>query len=214
MDLRGLNTALLVIDMQNGFCHPQGSHARLGNDAAALATAIPGCRRLIEAAHASKIPVIYTRAVYETDFADVPLKVRESERFEALLSAGFVMKGTWDADVVDELRPASGDHVIDKNRYSAFVSSGIPALLSGMQVRNLVVCGVVTSVCVESTARDASQRDYRVFVVSDATADGDPDNHAATLRVIDRIFGWVVDTSQVIEAFDALSEPSPTHSRA
>lgn len=213
MELRGLNTALLVIDMQNAFCHQDGSRARLGNDASALAAAIPGCRRLIEAARASKVPVIYTRAVYEPDFADVPMKVRESPMFESLLSAGFVVKGTWDADVLDELRPAPGDHVIDKNRYSAFVSSGIPALLSGMQVRNLVVCGVVTSVCVESTARDASQHDYRVFVVSDATADSDADNHAATLRVIDRIFGWVVDTNEASEAFRNLNGPAAARAR-
>jgi ureidoacrylate peracid hydrolase len=200
MDLQGLRTALLVIDMQNGFCHAEGSLAKAGRSVARLAAPIPACRRLIEQARTVKMPVIYTRAVHDPDFAGVSPKFRERETFPEIVKLGFVVKGSWDAEVIDDLRPGPADHVLDKTTFSAFISSGIDVLLTALQIRNLIVCGVATPICVESTVRDACQHNYRVFVVSDATADMDPQDHEAALRIMQRNFAWVVTTDEAVAA--------------
>ena len=146
-------TALLVVDMQNGFCHPQGSFATLGLDVSMCNAAIAGCRRLVDAAHAAGVPVIYTRYVYRADYRDGGVLVQEI--MPALGSSGSLAAGSWDAELVDELPAAGDDFVIDKNRYSAFYGTGLEPILTSLKVRNLVICGVTTNMCVETTARDA-----------------------------------------------------------
>jgi ureidoacrylate peracid hydrolase len=192
-------TALLVVDMQNGFCHSRGSFARLGLDVSMCHAAIAGCRRLVDAAHAAGVPVIYTRYVYRADYADGGVLVREI--MPALGSSGSLAAGTWDADLVDELPATAVDFVIDKNRYSAFYGTGLEPVLTSLGVRNLVICGVTTNMCVETTARDASQRDYRVFVVSDATGELDKARHDMALATLGFGFGAVVETGDVTAAW-------------
>lgn len=205
MDLRGERSALLVVDMQNGFCHPQGSYARLGMAAARLNSATPGCLRLLQAARLARMPVIFTRAYHEADFSDTPLKMREAPKFPGQIREGFVVKGTWDYEVLDELRPLPGEYVIDKVRYSAFISAGLGVMLGALEIKNLIVCGVTTAVCVESNVRDACQNNYRVFVVSDAVAEIDQAEHEAALRIMNRMFAWVVDSGQAVAAMEALT---------
>jgi ureidoacrylate peracid hydrolase len=205
MDLRGERSALLVVDMQNGFCHPQGSYARLGMPAARLNSATPGCLRLLQAARLAGLPVIFTRAYHEADFSDTTLKMRDSPKLPGQLREGFAVKGTWDYEVLDELRPLPGEYVIDKMRYSAFISAGLGVMLGALQIKNLIVCGVTTAVCVESNVRDACQNNYRVFVVSDAVAEIDQAEHDAALRIMDRMFAWVVNSAQAVAAMEALN---------
>ena len=97
-------TALLVVDMQNGFCHPQGSFATLGLDVSMCNAAIAGCRRLVDAAHAAAVPVIYTRYVYRADYRDGGVLVQEI--MPALGSSGSLAAGSWDAELVELARPA------------------------------------------------------------------------------------------------------------
>lgn len=205
MDLLGLRTALLVVDMQNGFCHPQGGCARLGMPGAErLMVAAPGCRRLIDAARAAGVPVIYTRHVHQPDLTDLGVLLKTGPNFAEMVRIGFLVKGSWDSEVIDQLRPAAFDYTVDKNRFSAFISSGLEPLLRSLGVTNLIVCGVLTSVCVESNVRDASQREMRVFVASDATADVEQDSHDAALKIVGRMFGWVVGSEEAAEAMRAL----------
>jgi ureidoacrylate peracid hydrolase len=193
------HTALLVIDMQNGFCHPQGSFAKLGLDVSMCNAAIAGCRLLVDAAHAAGVPVIYTRYVYRADYRDGGVLVQEI--MPALGSSGSLAAGTWDAELVDELPATADDFVIDKNRYSAFYGTGLEPVLTSLGVRNLVICGVTTNMCVETSARDASQRDYRVFVVSDATGELDKARHDMALATLGFGFGAVVETVDVTAAW-------------
>jgi len=193
------HTALLVIDMQNGFCHPEGSFAKLGLDVSLCTAAVAGCRRLVDAAHAAGVPVIYTRYVYRADYRDGGVLVQEI--MPALGSSGSLAAGSWDAELVDELPPTPDDFVIDKNRYSAFYGTGLEPVLTSLGVRNLVLCGVTTNMCVETTARDASQRDYRTFVVSDATGELEESRHEAALATLGFGFGAVVTTADVVAAW-------------
>ena len=197
--LQKADTALVVIDMQNGFCHPEGSFAQMGLDIEATNRAIEGCRRLIEAAREAGVPIIYTRYVYRPDYLDGGVLVQDI--LPALADAKSLAAGTWDADIVDELEPQPQDFIVDKNRYSAFYATGLATILSSLRISNLVICGVTTNMCVETTARDASQMDYRVFVVGDATGELDEERHRVALTTIGFGFGWVVTVDDVERAW-------------
>lgn len=193
------NIALLVIDMQNGFCHERGSINGIGLPAARLAPAIEPCARLVAAARKARVPVVYTRYLYRPDYADAGIMA--SELIPDLKQARALMAGTWDVDVVDELRPAEDDIVIDKNRPSAFYGTILESVLHGLDASNLVVCGVTTNCCVETTVRDAGQRDYRAFVVEDAVAEYEDDRHEVALKSMGMLFAHLVTVQVVLDAW-------------
>lgn len=197
------HTALLVVDMQNGFLAENGSMAAVGLPHAELRAAIPGCVQLVAAARAAGVPVIFTRYVYMADYSDAGLL--PTEKVPAMRELNSLAAGSWDADIVPELAPAPGEVIIDKARPSSFYGTRLEPVLSTQQIRSLVICGVTTNICVESTARDAGQRDLRVHVISDATAEYEKERHDHALNTIGFIFGWV-DT--VRDALDAWSQPA------
>lgn len=194
-------TALLVVDMQNGFCHPEGSFAKLDLDVSMCNAAIGGCARLVEAARAAQVPVLFTRYVYRPDYADGGVLVQEL--LPVLAEVKSLAGGTWDAELVDELQPQPQDFVIDKSRYSAFYGTTLEPALTSMGISRLVICGVTTNMCVETTARDASQRDYRTFVVSDATGELDAQRHELALATLGFGFGWITTVDEVERAWRA-----------
>ena len=157
MELGKENTALLVVDMQNGFCDEKGSMSQLGFEWQRLAEPIPGCKRLLDAAREAGVRVMYSQYVYRPDFSDGGVVTEEI--FTGVKDVGLCVDGTWDAEIIDELKPQEGDAIIKKNRPSAFYSTSLESYLRSMKIENLVICGVTTNICVETTARDASQRD-------------------------------------------------------
>ena len=199
MDIRRDETALVVVDMQNGFCHADGSVDAIGLPAARLQPAVEPCARLVNAARAAGVPVIFTRYVFRKDYADGGVMV--DELIPDLKNGRCLMAGTWDIEVVDELGQSDSDYVIDKNRPSSFYATDLETLLHGLGIRDLVVCGVTTNCCVETTVRDASQRDYHVFVAQDAVAEYEDDRHAAALKSMGMLFARLVDVSDVLEVW-------------
>lgn len=190
-------TALLVIDMQNGFCSDDGSVNRIGLSAERLRMVIEPCVRLVQAARSASVPVIFTRFVYRPDYADGGVMVKEF--FPALETENALAAGSWDAEIVDELQSKADDFVVVKNRPSGFYATGMEPILNGLGIENLVVCGVTTNCCVETTVRDASQRDYHTFVVADAVAEFDEDRHRVALQSMEMLFADVVEVSDVLE---------------
>lgn len=199
MELARENVALVVIDMQNGFCSPKGSCARVGLPVEELASSINPCVDLIAAARAASVPIIYTRYAYKPDYSDGGILI--NELLPVLAEENGLKGGTWDVEVIDECKPASGDIVIDKNRPSAFYTPAFEETLKAKNITQVVICGVTTNICVESTARDASQRDYQTFVVRDAVAEFDLDRHNNALLGLEMLFAAVVDTADVIKAW-------------
>jgi ureidoacrylate peracid hydrolase len=193
------NSALLVIDMQNGFCNKGGSCDRMGLPIERLQSAIEPCERLIAAARAQSVPVIYTRYVYRADYRDGGLLVKEL--MPALETCKALIAGSEDAEILPLLAPHDGDYVLDKNRASAFYATPLETWLRGLGIEDLVVCGVTTNCCVETSVRDASQRDYRTFVVADAVAEYDDERHSVALKAIAMLFGYVTDTTSVETAW-------------
>jgi ureidoacrylate peracid hydrolase len=193
------HTALLVIDMQNGFLDEKGSMATVGLPHTELRGAIPGCVRLVAAAREAGVPVIFTRYMYMADYSDAGLL--PTEKVPAMREVNALAAGSWDADIVPELVPAPGEVIIDKARPSSFYGTRLEPVLSNKQIRSLVMCGVTTNICVETTARDAGQRDLRVHVISDATAEYEKERHDHALNTIGFIFGWVDTVQDVLEAW-------------
>ncbi|PIL17145.1 hypothetical protein P775_24785 [Puniceibacterium antarcticum] len=193
------NTALLVVDMQKAFVDNQYSLGQLGLDVTPLRDAIPGCIKLVEMARAAGIPVIFTRYVYMPGMVDFGLhRGAKGEDRLANKSLGF---GTGEIEVIDELGARPDDIIIDKSRPSSFYGTRLEPVLTSMGIRNLVVCGVTTNICVESTVRDAGQRDYGTYVVKDAVAEFTPERNHYALVGMAWSFGEVVETADVSAAW-------------
>lgn len=199
MQLAAANTVLLVIDMQNAFCADDGGCARAGLPVVRTQAAIEPCRRLIGLARLASVPVIYSRYVLARDYADAGVIV--NELWPHLKDAGALRAGTRDIEILDGLRPLPGDIVIDKNRPSAFFGTELARILGRLDTTRLVVCGVTTNCCVESTVRDAGQRDFHTFVVADAVAEYEEDRHEIALKSMARLFGHVVSLADVATAW-------------
>lgn len=190
------NVGLLVIDVQNAFCHSSGSLAKLGKDIKSLVQIREPCRELVTAAHSRAIPVIYTRNVYRADYSDRGVMAHEIR--PGLKEVQSCVAGTWDAELTEEFSVEERDYCFDKSRPSAFFNCGIDTVLRNLHIATVVVCGVTTSICVESTVRDASQRDYRTFVVSDAVAEVDDSRHDASLVTMQYFFAHLIKVRDIL----------------
>ena len=199
MDFSPDATALLVVDMQNGMCKPEGSHARLGLDISMLAGAIAPCQKMIAAARAAGALVAYSHLAYAPDYSDGGYIVREI--MPKIATAEVCPRGSWDAEIVEELTPQPGDVVIEKSRMSSFMRTDLEQQLRDRGIDNLIVCGVTTNMCIESTVRDASQLDFRTFVVRDAVGEVDPARHESALTSMGFLFAQLITTDDVIAAF-------------
>lgn len=190
------NVALLVIDVQNAFCHPSGSLAKLGKDIDSLVRIREPCRELVAVAHSQAVPVIYTRNVYRADYSDRGVMAHEIR--PALKEVQSCVHGTWDAELTEEFIVEQRDYCFDKSRPSAFFNCGVDTVLRNLNITTVVICGVTTSICVESTVRDASQRDYRTFVVSDAVAELEHTRHDASLVTMEYFFAHIIGLREIL----------------
>lgn len=200
MNLDKDHAVLMVIDMQNSFCSTDGGCARIGMPVTNLIKAVEPCRQLIETARLAGVPVIYTRYICKPDYSDAGLLFHEL--MPELMDVAALAAGTSDVEIVATLQPEHGDYVIDKNRPSAFFAARLESVLKELGAEQLVVCGVTTNCCVESTVRDASQRDYQTFVVVDAVAELEEDRHAVALRSMAMLFADVITLKQVRMAWE------------
>ncbi len=199
----GQRPALIVIDMQNGFCHQDGFMNKIGLDYTTSETAVEPIGRLLAAARTAGIPVFFTRYALNADYSDAGLIL---ELFPAIKDARGIVRDTWDADIVDELKPQPGERVVDKTRYSAFYDTDLEHQLRELGVDTLIVCGVTTNICVESTVRDAFFRDIRVVVPNDGTAAVTPELHEGALRDFEYGFGRVSTVAEIAEALALLPQ--------
>jgi ureidoacrylate peracid hydrolase len=191
--------ALIVVDMQNGFVHERGSCARTGFPVAALAPAVEPCRTAIVTARRAGVPIVFTRYTYRADFRDGGFMLRE--KFPMLADADALIAGSWDQAVLDGLGAEPTDFVVDKNRPSAFHGTPLESYLKGLGVESVVICGVTTNCCVETTVRDAAQRDLRTFVLTDAVAEWDEERHRVSLQSMGLLFAHLLTTRQLAAAW-------------
>jgi len=199
--IRPSHTALLVIDMQNDFCASGGLVSKDGRDLAdaqAMAKRLPA---LISAARMAGVLPIFVRCVYSSEgnvfLSDVWLEQAARERKGGFTRLPVCAEGSWEGDWYENIRPEPGDIIVTKHRYDAFHGTDLDLILRSRGIRTLVLAGVVTNVCVETTARAGFVRDYYIAVVEDGTAAYVRDDHEQTLRNIRRFFGVVTSINEL-----------------
>jgi ureidoacrylate peracid hydrolase len=197
------NTALIVVDMQNGFCHPDGSIAQAMPIDENMRV-IPMVKSLVDAAHAAGLTAFWSIQEHIAD--DKSIDRSRLDNPQAALTTPPCLRGSWDAELVDDLVPSvlERDVRIVKHRASAFYGTSLEVDLRMRGIRQVIVCGVTTSYCVDGTVRDAYSRDLGVIVAGDACASPWPDLHAATLKNIAIFHGTVSDTRSLISSLSAI----------
>jgi ureidoacrylate peracid hydrolase len=192
-------TRLLVVDVQNDFLADGGWFANHGHDLEPMRRAVDNMDRFIALARAAGVRPIFIKAIYDQKWLSRPML----ERHALIgLDTHHCQEGTWGAEFY-VLRPEPDDDVIVKHRYSAFIGTELDPLLRAQGVENLIVVGVTTNVCVESTARDGYMLDYHIVLVEDCTASYSEAPHLATLANIRRAFGRVATATEIASAWRA-----------
>ncbi len=194
-------TVVLVVDMQNAFASPGGMLDLAGVDVAPARAAIANAAMVCEAARDAGVQVIYLVIGYPADQSTAGGPESPNPRKELALrlmrerpelQGKLLTFGTWDFQVVDELAPRPGELVVTKSRYSGFAGTDLDAILRSRGIRNLLMAGIASNVCVESTLRDAFFLEYWPVLIDDATMPaGPPEVHRATLFNVSSFFGWV-----------------------
>lgn len=201
-------TALLVIDMQNGWCHPEGAMTRAGQNMTTQRAIVPNVRTLVQACRSLGMPILWSIQEHlPEDVTQGRRRIASHLKKRNILPAP---RGTWDAELVQPLKEASKpeDYFIVKHRMSFFYATTLEAVLRMRDVSHLVVSGVSTNVCVESTIRDAYFRDYDVTVVEDCVAGTFPALHAATLENVRIYFGQVVSLAEFLSSHGIDLQPA------
>jgi len=200
--------ALVIIDMQRDFVDAGGFGELLGNDVSLLRKAIAPTKRVLDAARERGLLVIHTREGHRPDLADLP----EAKKLRGRLKTGIgdpgpmgriLVRGERGHDIIDELKPAPGEPVVDKPGKGAFYATDLDSMLHNRGIRSLVVCGVTTEVCVNTTVREANDRGYDCLVLEDCVGSYFPEFQVAALAMIKAqggIFGWVSDSARFLAA--------------
>jgi ureidoacrylate peracid hydrolase len=194
-----INPALMVIDVQNGFVSKGGSYDQLGMDVSHYQHVIPQISELIRLCRSVNIPIFYTQAVREKSGIDLLTnthRILPKSREERIRKKPICVIGTWDANIVDKIKPSPMDHIVIKRRDSAFQDTEIGVWLKSIGIDTLVFCGIDTSICVEASLRDAFNNGYDVILISDATASGNIKHFESTLEIVRDYYGVVMDVKE------------------
>ena len=198
-----INLGLIVVDMQNGFVAKNGSYDKLGMNTPAYREVIPKVKELVDLCKSLDIPVFYTESVREASGIDLLTKIHTllPKSREERLKIPICVRGTWDAQTIDELKPREdeGDHVIIKRRDSAFQDTELRVWLQSSGINVLVFCGVDTSICVETSIRDAFNLGYDIILISDATASGIRTHYETTLARVRDYYGLAMNFERFVK---------------
>ncbi len=211
-------TAVLVIDMQNDFAAEGGMFHRAGIDIAPIQAALTPTACVLSAARAAGLKIVYLKMEFRSDLSDAG--AAHSPNWRKHLALGgigeptsapdgregrILVRDTWNTEIVPELAPAAGDIIVSKHRYSGFFETDLDLILRSLGITTLLVTGCTTSVCVESTIRDAMYRDYACLLLTDCSAEPlgsglQRSNHEASLLVMQLLFSWTATSDAALAA--------------
>lgn len=204
--------ALVIIDMQRDFVEPGGFGASLGNDVVRLQAIVPSLQRLLVMSRAAGVPVIHTRECHRPDLSDCPPAKRD--RGKPSLRIGddgpmgrVLVAGEPGSEIIGDLAPLPDEIVIDKPGKGAFYATDFAEALAGLGVTHLLMTGVTTEVCVQTTMREANDRGFECLLVEDCTESYFPEFKTATLEMVRAqggIVGWTANSASVIESLETL----------
>ncbi len=206
-------TALVVVDMQNAYLSPGGYLDKVGFDISASPPVIAAAARVLAAARACGLFVVHLQNGFSAEQIEAggptaPVYYKSNAlkhmRAHPQTRGTLITHGTWDHAIVGALTPLPGEAVVPKARYSGFAGTPLEPLLRGRGITTLLLVGVNTNVCVESTLRDAYHREFFALMVPDATLQaGPPHIFAASVFNVERFLGWTASTDAVVEALTA-----------
>jgi nicotinamidase-related amidase len=199
---------LLVIDMQRDFVLPGGFGELLGNDVSRLKPAIAPTRQVLEAFRKKHLTVIHTREGHRPDMSDCPPAKRTRGRLKVGIGdmgpmGRVLIRGEHGHDIIDELKPLPSEPVIDKPGKGSFYATDLDTILKNLGIRSLIVTGVTTEVCVQTTVREANDRGYECLVLEDCVASYFPEFQCAAIEMIKAqggIVGWVSTSDKLLTA--------------
>jgi ureidoacrylate peracid hydrolase len=214
------STAVLVVDMQNDFGANGGLFDHAGIDISMIQAVVRPITNVIASARRASIPIVYLKMGFQPDLSDLGSSDSPNRVRHLFFGVGkpthapdgsesrFLIRDTWNTGILADLKPEAGDVILYKHRFSGFYETELDAVLKDRGIRNLIVAGCTTSVCVESTVRDAMFRDYSCVVLSDCTAEPigfnlPRTNHEASLLAIQTLFGWVSTSNDFLAALGA-----------
>ena len=207
------SAALVVIDMQVDFCAPGGWVDQLGEDVSNTRAVIPAVRRVLDAARTAGIAIVHTREGHRPDLSDLPANKQWRTRVHGLgigdrgTNGRILVRGEPGFEIVPELAPEPGEIVIDKPGKSAFHATAFEAVLREAGISHLVITGVTSDCCVQSTFRDAYERGFEAVVLEDCTAAVEERNHDATIEILKAYggrWGTVSTGDRFLEALGVL----------
>ena len=217
-------TAAIVVDMQNDFGSKGGMFDRAGIDISGIQRVVGTTARVLAAARRTGIRIVYLKMGYRPDLSDVGaygvknrilhlqrLNVGNTIRNPDGNEYRILIRDTWGTDIVAELQPHAEDVVMYKHRFSGFYQTDLDRVLKDGGIKHLLVTGCTTSICVESTIRDAFFRDYRCVLLADCTNepiahDLPRSNHDATLLLTELMFGWVSTSEHFVNATESVAD--------
>jgi ureidoacrylate peracid hydrolase len=193
---------LLVVDVQNDFVSPEGSACKRGEDVTSAVAMVPNLIRLIDEGRRVGLTIVYIRTTH-SEWTDTPSWIYRSSQKSGLNTC---REGTWGAELYEGIFPLPSERVVIKHRYSAFINTDLNTVLKARGIQSVLVCGVATNVCVETTARDAYMFDYYVTMIDDCSAAYEPKLHMGTLENMRRHFGLVASSNEIIETWKGLQQ--------
>ena len=187
--------------MQNGFVSKGGSYDLMGLNVSKYSDVVPSLKLLIAFCRKVKIPIFYSQAVREESGIDLLTRshrILPKSREERIKRRPICIRGSWDAEIVQELKPNFDDHVVIKRRDSVFQDTEVEVCLRSLGIDSIIFAGIDTSICVESSLRDAFNHGYDVVLISDATASNNLNHYNSTLDNIRNYYGIVMNLEEFI----------------